>query len=156
MLYEITRWRWPGRQLMLLEHFWAGVHFICSWTPPHIKLPKRVKGHLREQTCFWRPRFYLYLSLFRRVRVFFFNLCTLQASVSFPPRCLFFVFLFAARTDFSTRELSPPRQMWHALRSWRGWLAWDEHERERRSAYLWRRCTWRRKSEIRKLGVVVF
>lgn len=34
-------------QLMLVEHFWAGVHFICSWTTPapHIKLPKRVKGH---------------------------------------------------------------------------------------------------------------
>lgn len=31
---------------------------------------------------------------------------------------------------FRTRELSPPLLMWHALRRWRGWLVWDEHEQK--------------------------
>lgn len=48
MSYEITRWRWPGRQwqLMLVEHFWAGVHFICSWIffPPRtLNYPNALK-----------------------------------------------------------------------------------------------------------------
>lgn len=51
----------------------------------------------------WRPRHYLCL-----VRVS-------NAGVEF---------------GFSTRELSPPLLMWHALRRWRGWIAWDEHEQK--------------------------
>lgn len=145
MSYEIIRWRWPGRQMKanVSRAFLGRSSFyllVDFFSPPHIKLPKRVKGHCVNKPvseglgsisiC---PCFAAYV---------FFSVCVhCRRRSPSPLGACFFVFLFGARADFSTRELSPQRQMWHALRSWRGWLAWDEHERERRSAYLWRRCT---------------
>lgn len=49
-----------------------------------------------------------------------------------PRHCLCLVCVSNAGEEFcfSTRELSPPLLMWHALRRWRGWLAWYEHEQK--------------------------
>lgn len=94
-------------QLMLDEQPWAGGHFYLF-----VKFSRgsRIRNYRSAslscgQTCSWglRPRLNL---------------------------CLFLVSNAGVEFCFSTRELSPPLLMWHALRRWRGWLAWDEHEQQ--------------------------
>lgn len=48
-------------------HFYLSMKFFHAITTTSYRKKEKKKkrwGHLCEQTCFWRPRFYLYLALF--------------------------------------------------------------------------------------------
>lgn len=125
MSYEMTRWRWPGRQMTAnvsraflgRSSFYLLVDFSPSPTPRTLNYTNALKDI--AWTNLFLKASVLFLSVPVSQSTCFFSVCV-HCRRRFPSplgACLvFFVFFFGARTDFSTRELSPPRQMWHALR----------------------------------------